>query len=118
VITGLNMKEVGALLIPALIPCRKHLQLPDSATLADVAAHPKLQAAMQTMLNALAQTATGSATRVARAAVITEPPSIDKGEITDKGSINQRAVLKERDALVQALYADSAAGLLKPQSNS
>jgi hypothetical protein len=33
-----------------------------------------------------------------------EPPSIDKGEVTDKGSINQRAVLKHRDALVQALH--------------
>jgi feruloyl-CoA synthase len=115
VITGLNMKEVGALLIPALIPCRKILQLPESATLADVASHPTLQTAMQKMLNALSQTSTGSATRIARALVITEPPSIDKGEITDKGSINQRAVLKERDALVQAMYADQAQRMLKPQ---
>jgi feruloyl-CoA synthase len=115
VITGLNMKEVGALLIPALIPCRKLLELPESATLADVAAHPKLQAAMQAMLNTLALGATGSATRLARAVVITDPPNIDKGEITDKGSINQRAVLKERDALVQALYADQAEYMLKPQ---
>ena len=114
VITGLNRKEVGALLIPALIPCRKHLGLPEGATLADVAAHPQLQAAMQAMLNQLAHGATGSATRIARATLLTEPPSIDKGEITDKGSINQRAVLKERDALVQALYADTAPHLLKP----
>jgi feruloyl-CoA synthase len=115
VITGLNLKEVGALLIPALIPCRKHLELPDSASLADVAAHPKLQAAMQSMLNQLALSSTGSATRIARAVVLTDPPSIDKGEITDKGSINQRAVLKERDALVQALYTDQAERMLKPQ---
>jgi feruloyl-CoA synthase len=114
VITGLNMKEVGALLIPALIPCRKILQLPDSATLADVAAHPTLQAAMQAMLNTLAQASTGSATRVARAVVITEPPSIDKGEITDKGSINQRAMLTHRATLVDQLYADTVPGLLKP----
>jgi feruloyl-CoA synthase len=114
VITGLNRREVGALLIPALIPCRKHLGLPEGATLAEVAAHPQLQAAMQAMLNQLAQSATGSATRIARAVLLTEPPSIDKGEITDKGSINQRAVLKERDALVQALYADTAPHVLKP----
>jgi feruloyl-CoA synthase len=112
VITGLNMKEVGALLIPALIPCRKILQLPDSATLADIAAHPTLQAAMQNMLTSLSQTSTGSATRVARAVVITEPPSIDKGEITDKGSINQRAMLTHREALVDQLYANTAPGLL------
>jgi feruloyl-CoA synthase len=114
VITGLNMKEVGALLIPALIPCRKILQLPESATLADVAAHPTLQAAMQKMLSTLAQSSAGSATRIARALVITEPPSIDKGEITDKGSINQRAVLTHRAALVDQLHADTAPGMLKP----
>jgi feruloyl-CoA synthase len=114
VITGLNMKEVGALLIPALIPCRKLLQLPESATLADVAAHPTLQAAMQSILTSLSQSSTGSATRVARALVITEPPSIDKGEITDKGSINQRAVLSHRAALVDQLHADTAPSLLKP----
>ena len=38
-----------------------------------------------------------------------EPPSIDKGEVTDKGSINQRAVLKHRAALVEALHAGTPA---------
>jgi feruloyl-CoA synthase len=114
VITGLNMKEVGALILPALIPARKALGLSDAASYAEVASHPQLLAAMQQLINTLAHSATGSANRIARAVVLTEPPSIDKGEITDKGSINQRAVLKERDALVQALYADSAVGLLKP----
>ena len=116
VITGLNMKEVGALLIPALIPCRKHLNLPDTATLADVAAHPQLRSAMQTMLNTLAQSSTGSATRISRALLLTEPPSIDKGEITDKGSINQRAVLSARAALVDALYEGNLPHMLTPTS--
>lgn len=115
VITGLNQHDVGAILIPALIPCRKALGLPDAATLADVAAHPAMRAAMQAMLDQLAQGATGSASRVARAVVLADPPSIDRGEITDKGSINQRAVLKERAELVEALYADQAAGMLKPR---
>jgi feruloyl-CoA synthase len=47
--------------------------------------------------------------------VLTDPPNIDKGEITDKGSINQRAVLKERSELVEALHTDQVAGILKPQ---
>jgi feruloyl-CoA synthase len=34
------------------------------------------------------------------------PPAIDASEVTDKGSINQRAVLKNRAALVERLYAD------------
>jgi len=58
----------------------------------------------------------GSATRIARAIVLAEPPSIDLGEITDKGSINQRMVLKHRDALVQALHDDTAPNIIKPQA--
>ena len=115
VITGLNQRDVGAILIPALIPARKALGLPDTATLADVATHPTMRSAMQDMLNKLGKDSTGSASRVARAVVLTDPPNIDKGEITDKGSINQRAVLKERSELVEALHTDQAAGILKPQ---
>jgi feruloyl-CoA synthase len=50
---------------------------------------------------------TGSSNRVARAVVLDEPPSLDAGEMTDKGSINQRAVLKRRAALVEELYSNS-----------
>jgi len=41
-----------------------------------------------------------------RAVVLAEPASLDIGEMTDKGSINQRAVLAHRAAVVEALYAD------------
>ncbi|HKQ28518.1 MAG TPA: AMP-binding protein, partial [Burkholderiales bacterium] len=47
---------------------------------------------------------TGSSNRVARIMVLDEPPSLDAGEMTDKGSINQRAVLARRAALVEELY--------------
>ena len=49
---------------------------------------------------------TGSANRVARALLLDEPPHIDRGEVTDKGSINQRAVLAHRAELVERLYAE------------
>ena len=48
---------------------------------------------------------TGSSTFVARAILLDEPPSIDAREITDKGSLNQKAVLRNRAALVEELYA-------------
>ena len=57
------------------------------------------------LLQALARRSPGSSTRVVRAILMAEPPSMDKGEMTDKGSINQRAVLKNRAALVDELYA-------------
>ena len=49
--------------------------------------------------------------------MLAEPPSLDKGEVTDKGSINQRAVLKHRDAIVQALHAGTHPGTLLPQTH-
>ena len=48
----------------------------------------------------------GSSRRVGRFTVMAEPPSIDAGEITDKGYVNQRATLERRNALVQRLYAN------------
>ena len=64
-----------------------------------------VQEFFQHLVDGLWAGGTGSATRVARAMVLVEPPSIDRGEVTDKGSINQRAVLTHRDALVEHLYA-------------
>jgi feruloyl-CoA synthase len=58
-------------------------------------------------LRSFAASATGSSNRIARALVLEEPPSLDAGEMTDKGSINQRAVLARRAALVEELYAGS-----------
>ena len=106
VITGLNRKEVGALIFPT--PAVRSLtDLPPDAPLADVLNAPAVRAKFHSLVTDLSLTATGSANRVARLLLLAEPPSIDKGEVTDKGSINQRAVLKERDALVQALYDET-----------
>ncbi len=115
VLTGLNMKEVGALIFPSPA-CRSVSGLPADAPWQDVLASAPVRDRFQAVINELARQATGSANRIARALLLAEPPSIDKGEVTDKGSINQRAVLKHRDALVQALHDDTAPGILKPQA--
>ena len=57
------------------------------------------------MLERLCAQATGASTRVARALILADPPSIDLGEVTDKGSINQRVVLAHRTAAVETLYS-------------
>ena len=101
-------------MIFATAQLRELAGLPAAASMADVAASAPVKAWLQTLLTTLAATATGSATRIARAIILTEPPSIDKGEVTDKGSINQRAVLKHRDALVTALHDGSAPNIAKP----
>jgi len=48
----------------------------------------------------------GSASRIARLLLLEEPPSIDAGEITDKGYVNQRRVLERRSDLVDRLFAE------------
>ena len=115
VITGLNRDEVGALIFPLLDGCRRVASdLPATATPGEVLASPRLRRFFAELLTGLAAQATGSANRVARALLLAEPPSIDKGEITDKGSINQRAVLTARADRVAALYDDGDPAVIKP----
>ena len=114
VITGLNRGEVGALIFPS--PTVRALAgLAPDAPLAEVLAAAPVRTHFQTVLNTLAGSATGSASRVARLALLAEPPSLDLGEVTDKGSINQRAVLRHRAALVNALHEDTLPGLFLPR---
>jgi feruloyl-CoA synthase len=108
VITGLNRDEVGALLFPRADECRRVAGLPASTPLPEVLHHARVRDFFQTLADHLWRESSGSANRVARLHVLAEPPSIDKGEVTDKGSINQRAVLAQRDALVTALYEGAA----------
>jgi feruloyl-CoA synthase len=106
VLTGLDRNHIGALIFPDLDACRSVAGPGCGADAEAVVAHPAVRAAFQARLDALASKATGSASRVARAILLTAPPSIDAGEITDKGSINQRAVMAARAGLVEDLYAE------------
>ena len=115
VITGLNRNEVGALLFPTVAIRKLTPHLPADAPLKDVLESAAVQDHFQGVVDALAAQATGSASRVARLHLMHEAPSIDKGEVTDKGSINQRAVLKHRDALVQAFHDERLPYTLKPR---
>jgi feruloyl-CoA synthase len=114
VVTGINRDEVGLLIFPRPDACRAIAGLPAGASPAEVLAAPKLRAFFQRLVDGLYASGTGSATRVARAVVLVDPPSIDRGEVTDKGSINQRAVLLHRDAIVQSLYDAPGENVILP----
>ncbi|MDP2370341.1 feruloyl-CoA synthase [Rhodoferax sp.] len=116
VITGLGQHEVGAMVFPNLAACRALSGLSGEAAqdVAQVLASRPVRAHFQALLDRLAEQATGSARRIARLCLLADPPTIDRSEITDKGSINQRAVLAHRSATVEALHADTLPGLLKP----
>ncbi len=115
VITGLNRGDVGALIFPTPRVRELAESAPDTP-LAQVLASAPVVDHFQQLLDTLADHATGSATRIARLLLLDEAPSIDSGEITDKGSINQSAVLRRRAALVQALHDDVATGIVKPSA--
>ena len=109
VITGHDRDAIGLLIFPSLAGLRG--LCPDAggeAKLEELVARPAVRRALIDGLaqhNALAK---GSSMRVARCLILTEPPSIDANEITDKGYLNQRAVLTKRAALVERLHAEPA----------
>ena len=108
VITGHDRDDLGAILILDPEGCRSCFSdIAAGMSPADLAHHRGLRAALGEQLASFARSATGSSTRLARVAILDEVPSIDKGEVTDKGSINQRAVLANRKHLVEALYNKS-----------
>jgi len=106
VFAGPDRDYLGALVFPDLEACRKLAGLAADATPAAIVADGKVRGVFAERLKSLAAKAQGTSTRVERAILMAEPPSMDKSEATDKGSINQRAVLKNRAAVAEQLYAE------------
>ena len=105
VMTGADRDELGALFFADTEACRALCpELPPEAPDEAVLRHEAVRRRFEELLTELAGTATGSATRVVRGMILEEPPSIDKHEMTDKGSLNARALLDNRKALLRELY--------------
>jgi feruloyl-CoA synthase len=100
VVAGHDRDEVGLLVFPSAAA----LALPEA----------ERQARIVAALAAWRAEGGGSSQSPARARILAEPPSVDAGEITDKGYLNQAAVLARRGAEVAALYRDDAPGTLRP----
>ena len=110
VIAGHDRAFVAALVFPDLALCRGLCpDLADDAPASVVLDHPRVRERFGQILAALAAAGTGSSTFVARALLLESPPSIDARELTDKGSLNQKAVLDHRAPRVEELYASPPA---------
>ena len=107
VITGHDDDFIGAIVFPGLDYCKKFIDTANNATLYEVISHAAVKQKLQQVLNELAAKSTGSATLVKRALFADFMLSIDKGEITDKGSINQRMIIKNHPEAVEKLYNDA-----------
>ncbi|GMU49942.1 MAG: hypothetical protein AMXMBFR31_21680 [Candidatus Desulfobacillus denitrificans] len=107
VVAGHDREEAGFLVFANPVGCRGLCpDLPAEAPLDQVLSDPRVVAHVRAGMARLRQEGGGSSTYATRALLMAEPPSIDASEITDKGYINQRAVLSRRAALVGRLYAE------------
>lgn len=104
VVTGIDRDDIGLLVFPRVDACRALAGLAADASVADVLRAPAVRAAFAAWLAELNRNASGGSTFVARIRLIDTPPSLDLGEVTDKGSLNQAAVQKHRAATIDALY--------------
>lgn len=105
VIVGENRDELGALLVPARDAAERLAPASRDLTDADLFGLRAYRDAIEIRLSRAAEKATGSSTRVTRAIVLVAPLDFNRGEVTDKGSVNQRAVVANRPEVVDALYA-------------
>jgi feruloyl-CoA synthase len=107
VVTGHGGDHVRFLVFPSIAACRARAGLPDSASVDEVIGSEKVRAAIAQGLATLKAQGGGSSTFATRAVLMVEAASVDGGEITDKGYVNQRAVLTRRAAAVAMLEDDA-----------
>jgi feruloyl-CoA synthase len=105
VVAGHDRDYASFLVFPNLAACRQAAGLDDAAPVRQVLAHAAVKSRIRAGLEALRAMGSGSSTYGERALLMADVPSVDAGEITDKGYINQAAVLKNRAVLIQRLYA-------------
>ena len=108
VVAGHGGDEVRFLVFPNIAACRAHAGLGEAADINEVLAHGKVRTAIAQGLARLKQQSANSSGHATRALLLAEPPSVDGGEITDKGYINQRAVLTRRADAVTRLNDDAS----------
>jgi feruloyl-CoA synthase len=109
VVSGHGGDQVRFLVFPNMAACRAQAGLADGADVSELIGHDRVRAAIAAGLTKLkAQSGGGSSAHATRALLLAEPASVDGGEITDKGYINQRAVLTRRAAAVATLEDDAS----------
>jgi feruloyl-CoA synthase len=107
VVAGRDRDDAAALVVPNVPACRGLSGADGAESDAEALAHPKVRERFSALLADFNRKAGGSSGRFARIILMEDPPSLDTGELTDKGSINQRAVLALRAEMVEELYAES-----------
>ncbi|CAN7329803.1 feruloyl-CoA synthase [Massilia sp. LjRoot122] len=108
VVTGIDRDAIGLLVFPRLEHCQVLSGLPEESTPEQILASGPVRDYFSRLLTELNAGASGSSNRIDRLLLLADPPSIDHREVTDKGSINQAAVLARRAGVIEAMYAGRA----------
>lgn len=110
VLTGHDNDFVGAIVLLDVNYCKSRYGLSADVTLKELATHPQILNALTNILNRLAEKSSGSSTLIRRALIADFVLSIDRGEVTDKASVNQGMVLKNHPEVVKKIYDDALPG--------
>lgn len=105
-ITGADQSYLGALVFPNFDALRKITNNSDME-IAEILEDQSIREIFREKLITLAQQNTGSSTLIRKILLVSTPPSLENHELTDKGSVNQRAVLNNRPELIDEIYAES-----------
>jgi feruloyl-CoA synthase len=115
VVAGHDRSDVRLLVFPNVAACRELApELVYDAPVSQVLAHPRIRQLAAAGLEALRLAFPASSAHAAGALLMAEGASIDAGEITDKGYINQRIVLSRRCDLVEAVFAEDTSAFIAP----
>ncbi len=115
VVAGADRKDVRILIFPEWEACATAAGLDVAAPPAEIAANPTVRAMFRERLGKLYAAGTGSSNRIVAGLLVENPPSGAAGELTDKGTVNSRALERNRPELLDALFRDGDERVLRAQ---
>ncbi|HTS57222.1 MAG TPA: hypothetical protein VMH03_06725, partial [Terriglobales bacterium] len=106
VVCGADRNDVRILVFPDWEVCSAAAGLSRAATPREIASSPALRAVFHERLRKLSAAGTGSSNRIVAALLVEVAPSSAAGELTEKGTVNSRALERNRPELLDSLYGD------------
>ncbi len=113
VVAGADRKDVRILVFPDWEVCAAAAGLDRAANPAQIASHPTVRAMFHERVAKLYAAGTGSSNRIVAALLVDAPPSSAAGELTEKGTVNSRALQRNRPELLDALFGDEDGRVLR-----
>lgn len=118
VIAGADRTDVRMLIFPDWEACAAAVGLDRTTATPQLASNKSLRAIFQDRLVEIASTGTGSSNRIVAAMIVEVPPSAAAGELTEKGTVNSRALQRNRPELLDALFGETDERVLRVEAEA